>query len=110
VVIRATTEAWIEVRDATGAVVFTKLMEPGEQWVVPHQPGLVLTTGNAGGTELIVDGKPAPSLGGPGMVERDQPLDPGLIKSGALPAQIAAAARPASLAAAAVPGSARPAQ
>ncbi len=92
IIVHATAPAWIEVRDSTGAVVFTKLMQPGESWTVPRQPGLVLTTGNAGGTELIVDGRPAPPLGGPGVVVRGQPLDAGLIKSGALPAQIAAAA------------------
>jgi len=92
IIVRATAAAWIEVRDSTGTVVFTKLMQPGESWTVPRQAGLVLTTGNAGGTELIVDGRPAPPLGGPGMVVRGQPLDAALIKAGALPAQIAAAA------------------
>lgn len=102
VVIRATAKAWVEVHDASGAVVFTKLMRPGETWTVPDRPGLVLTTGNAGGTQLLVNGKPAPSLGSSGEVERDQPLDPALIKAGALPAQIAAAAAQPSLTAATV--------
>jgi cytoskeleton protein RodZ len=92
ITVLATAAAWIEVRDSTGAVVFTKLMQPGESWTVPRRAGLVLTTGNAGGTELLVDGRPAPPLGSPGMVVRDQPLDAALIKAGALPAQIAAAA------------------
>lgn len=94
VIVRAVAESWIEVRDATGAIIFTKLMQPGESWTVPREPGLTLTTGNAGGTQLVVDGTVAASLGAPGEVERNQPLDPGLIKSGALPAQIAAAAAP----------------
>jgi len=94
IVIRATAEAWIEVRDSTGAVIFTKLMQPGESWAVPRQPGLTLTTGNAGGTQLLVDGTVGAPLGVPGEVERNQPLDAGLIKAGALPAQIAAAAAP----------------
>jgi cytoskeleton protein RodZ len=112
VIIRATAQAWIEVRDATGAVIFTKLMQPGESWTAPREAGLVLTTGNAGGTQLLVDGAPASSLGGPGTVVRDQPLDPGLIKSGALPAQIAAAAAspPSTAASASTPQSTRPAQ
>lgn len=94
IIVRAVAESWIEVRDATGAIIFTKLMQPGETWTAPQEPGLTLTTGNAGGTELVVDGKVAASLGTAGEVERNQPLDPGLIKSGALPAQIAAAAAP----------------
>ncbi len=94
VIVRAVAESWIEIRDATGVIVFTKLMQPGESWTAPRESGLTLTTGNAGGTQLVVDGTVAASLGAPGEVERNQPLDPGLIKSGALPAQIAAAATP----------------
>ena len=36
----------------------------GETWAVPARPNLLLTTGNAGGTELVVDGMAAPPLGG----------------------------------------------
>ena len=43
-----------------------------------------LTTGNAGGTDLVVDGVPSASLGGNGVVRRDLPLDPDLIKDGRL--------------------------
>lgn len=91
---RATAESWIEVKDANGNIIFTKLMQPGETWTAPQEPGLTLTTGNAGGTQLVVDGKVTAPLGTPGEVERNQPLDTGLIKAGALPAQIAAAAAP----------------
>jgi len=51
---------------------------------VPVRSNLLLTTGNAGGTELLVDGVSAPSLGGSGVVRRDLPLDPDLIKDGKL--------------------------
>ena len=54
------------------------------------RPDLLLTTGNAGGTELVVDGVAAPALGGSGAVRRDLPLDPDAIKDGKLPAQIQA--------------------
>lgn len=94
IVVRATAESWIEVKDANGNIIFTKLMQPGETWTAPQEPGLTLTTGNAGGTQLVVDGKVTAPLGTPGEVERNQPLDTGLIKAGALPAQIAAAAAP----------------
>jgi cytoskeleton protein RodZ len=59
---------------------------------VPAKPNLLLTTGNAGGTDLVVDGASSPSLGGNGVVRRDLPLDPDLIKDGKLAP--AAAARP----------------
>jgi cytoskeleton protein RodZ len=62
-------------------------MHAGETWSAPaDKTGLLLTTGNAGGTEIDVDGAPIPqSLGTSGAVRRDVPLDPDLLKSGKLP-------------------------
>jgi cytoskeleton protein RodZ len=95
IVLRATSDAWVQVRDRQGHILLNRVLRPGETWTVPPQdpgqPPLLLTTGNAGGTELIVDGKPAPAIGGSGAVKRDLPLDAELIKRGKLPAQIAAA-------------------
>ena len=65
-------------------MLLTRIMHPGETWDVPPKPNLLLTTGNAGGTDLVVDGQNSPSLGGSGAVRRDLPLDPDLIKSGSL--------------------------
>jgi cytoskeleton protein RodZ len=53
----------------------------------------LLSTGNAGGMELLVDGVVASSIGPPGAVRRDLPLDPDPIKEGKLPAQLQAAAQ-----------------
>jgi cytoskeleton protein RodZ len=66
--------------------VLNKVLHAGETWPVPAGPsGLILTTGNAGATEIDVDGTPIPSLGASGMVRRDVPLDADLLKSGKLP-------------------------
>jgi cytoskeleton protein RodZ len=43
---------------------------------VPEEKGLLLTTGNAGGIEISVNGKKLKSLGTVGLVKRDIPLDP----------------------------------
>ena len=51
---------------------------------MPPRPNLVLTTGNAGGTELVVDGVATQVPGGSGAVRRDLPLDADLIKGGKL--------------------------
>ena len=50
----------------------------------------MLTTGNAGGTEFVVDGVAAAPLGENGAVRRDLPLDADMIKDGKLPAAGAA--------------------
>jgi cytoskeleton protein RodZ len=65
-------------------VLLNRIMRAGEIWAVPAKGQLLLTTGNAGGTELLVDGIATPSLGGDGAVRRDLPLDPDLIRDGKL--------------------------
>jgi len=90
--VRASADSWIQVRDHTGQVLFSRILHAGESWPVPSGQGLVLTTGNAGGTELVLDGTVTSPLGTPGAVRRDLPLDPDAVKSGKL-APIAAASR-----------------
>jgi cytoskeleton protein RodZ len=86
IVLRATSDAWMQVREIRGQVLLNRVLRAGETWSVPARPNLVLTTGNAGGTEIDVDGAPAVSLGASGLVRRDVPLDPEAIKSGKLTA------------------------
>ncbi len=77
-------------RCATGRapVLLSRILHAGETWPVPARPNLLLTTGNAGGTDLLVDGAATPSLGGSGTVRRDLPLDPDLIRDGKLAAVV----------------------
>jgi cytoskeleton protein RodZ len=75
IVIRATTASWIQVRNADRSVLFTGLLKPGDSYLVPDRPGLSMRAGNAGGLDITVDGKPAPSLGQLGTV-RNVALDP----------------------------------
>jgi cytoskeleton protein RodZ len=91
IVLRARADAWMQVRDRAGQVLLNRILRAGESWPVPAGADLVLTTGNAGGTELVVDGAVAPSLGNTGVVRRDVPLEASLIKDGKLPAQVQAA-------------------
>jgi cytoskeleton protein RodZ len=92
ILLRASADAWMQVRDRTGSVLLNRILHAGETWEVPARTNLLLTTGNAGGTDLLVDGVATASLGGSGAVRRDLPLDPDLIKDGRLaPGQSAAA-------------------
>lgn len=84
IVLRARAESWIQVRDRQGQVLLNRVLRPGETWPVPPRLQLLLTTGNAGGTELLVDGTPTPSLGADGAVRRDLALDPETIRDGKL--------------------------
>jgi cytoskeleton protein RodZ len=75
VVIRATADSWIQIRDARQSVLLTRVLKAGESCRAPARPGLSMRTGNAGGLEITVDGVPAPPIGGRGMVRRNVALD-----------------------------------
>ena len=75
VVIRATADSWIQIRDARQSVLLTRVLKAGESCRAPARPGLSMRTGNAGGLEITVDGVPAPPIGGRGMVRRNIALD-----------------------------------
>ncbi|MGC8470140.1 MAG: DUF4115 domain-containing protein [Acetobacteraceae bacterium] len=95
--LRATADSWIEVRDAQGKVLFSGILHPGDSWAVPAGQAVTLTTGNAGGTELVVNGKVSPPLGASGQVRRNLTLDPAALAGAGFAALIspAAAATPA---------------
>jgi cytoskeleton protein RodZ len=75
VVIRATADSWIQIRDARQSVLLTRVLKAGESCRAPARPGLSMRTGNAGGLEITVDGVPAPPIGARGMVRRNVALD-----------------------------------
>lgn len=75
VVIRATADSWIQIRDARQSVLLTRVLKAGESCRAPARPGLSMRTGNAGGLEITVNGVPAPPIGGRGMVRRNVALD-----------------------------------
>ncbi len=87
--LHASADAWIQVKDRSGGILLNRTMKAGESWPVPRQDNLLLTTGNAGGTDILLDGAATPSLGGSGTVRRDMPLDPDLIKDGKLSGALA---------------------
>lgn len=81
VVLRARADTWIQVRErGSGTVLFNRVLRPGETYRVPDRAGLVMTTGNAGGLDVLVEGEALPPLGGPGVVRRDLPLEPAALR------------------------------
>lgn len=80
--IRAVADCWIQVRSAdTQAIVFSRVLKAGQTYRVPR-PGLLLRTGNAGALAIVVDGKPAPPIGGIGVLRRSVALDPEALLAG----------------------------
>ena len=84
IMLRASADSWLMVKDRNGIVLLNRVLKAGETWSVPPRPDLTLTTGNAGGTDIVVDGTTTPALGASGAVRRDLPLDPDQIKEGKL--------------------------
>lgn len=76
VVLRASADSWVEVKDGDGNVLISRLMRPGDVYAVPKRPGVALATGNAGGLAVLVDGRPLAPLGPVGAVRRDISLEP----------------------------------
>src|SRR5262249_22784513 len=58
IVIHATAQVWVEVRDPAGKPVFMKLMRRGDSYGVPNRSGLTLSTGRASAIAMTVDGEP----------------------------------------------------
>ncbi len=84
IVLRATAESWIQVRDETNdRVLLARLLRPGDVYRVPNRSGLNLWTGNAGGLEILVDGEPVPSIGETGVVRRRVVLEVEPLRTGA---------------------------
>lgn len=82
VVITAREDAWVEVTDTDGAILFSRVLRKDDSYRVPDRPGATFVTGNAGGLAIEVDGDPAPALGPAGVVRKNVSLDADLLKAG----------------------------
>ncbi len=85
IILRATQDAWVQVRDSNEDLLFTRVLRSGDSYRVPNQAGLTLLTGNAGGLDVEVDGAYLGALGPVGSVRRNVILEPGKLRDGASP-------------------------
>ena len=85
IVLRASADAWVQVRDRAGPVLLNRILHPGETWEVPAEAEPVADhRATPAAPTCWWTAWPAASLGGSGAVRRDLPLDPDLIKDGKL--------------------------
>ena len=82
IILRATQDAWVQVRDSADELLLTRVLREGDVYRVPDQEGLTLLTGNAGGIDVLVDGTLLAPLGPVGSVRRDLALDPQVLLAG----------------------------
>lgn len=82
ITLRALEESWVQVTGRNNELLLTRILRPGDVYHVPNRSGLMLMTGNAGGIEILVGDKLAPSLGEIGKVRRQVLLDPEKLLAG----------------------------
>lgn len=63
IILQAQADSWIKITSDDGKTIKMGLLKAGTSYSVPNQANLKLLTGNAGGLDIIVDGKHMPSLG-----------------------------------------------
>ena len=69
-------DSWVEIKRPDGEVVVQQVLKPGDKYLVPEGEELILSTGNAGGITVFIDGKKVKALGKSSQVRRDVPLTP----------------------------------
>ena len=74
-VLKAIGNSWVEIEDLNGNILMTRLMRPGETYIVPNINGLTLNTGNAGVLSLSRGDIFLPSLGDVGEIIKARPLN-----------------------------------
>ena len=75
ITIRATGTSWVEIIRNNGEEVMTRLMRDGDIFTIDGRERLYLSTGNAGGIELVFSDGLTKSVGEKGEILRDLPLD-----------------------------------
>lgn len=75
ITLRATGVSWVEIIRNDGEEVMAKLMRDGETYLVDSRDRLYLSTGNAGGLELVFNDGTVRSVGDSGEILRDLLLD-----------------------------------
>lgn len=69
-------DSWVEIKNARGEVLVREVLKPGSKFTVPDEAGMTLSTGNAGGIEVHINGKRTELLGKLTEVRRDVALNP----------------------------------
>lgn len=80
VVLRATSSTWIRIRDAGNTILFTRVLREGDQYVVPKKDGIVVDIGNAGGLQIVLNGKVLKPVGPANMPVYNISLSPKALK------------------------------
>lgn len=81
IILKIIDESWVEIKDGNGGIMVSRVLEKGEEYFVPDNPGLSMSLGNAANVEIIVEGRVLKPLGGEGDVRRGIPLNTTYLKT-----------------------------
>lgn len=76
VVLKASQESWVEVKDRNGTVIVSRIFTPNETYEFKEPKNLILKTGNANGIQLFSGEQTFPFPKKSGGVQSDISLDP----------------------------------
>jgi hypothetical protein len=82
IAIRVLDTAWVEIRNSKGKPLVSRILKPGDTYLLPDEKDMKLDTGNIGALEFTVDGELLPPLGPPSEIRRGMDLDPDELKAG----------------------------
>lgn len=77
VVLQASAPTWLEVRDGSGRLLFSRELAAGERYRALSEDGLTVTTADAGLVEVFVDGQSFGPLGETGTSLDEHPVHAG---------------------------------
>ncbi len=81
IILNIINDSWVEIKNEDGQVIVSDILEKGDQYFVPDNPGLSMSLGNAVNVEILVEGRALKPLGGEGAVRRDIPLNTVYLKT-----------------------------
>ncbi|MBN8522195.1 MAG: helix-turn-helix domain-containing protein [Alphaproteobacteria bacterium] len=74
IILEITQSSWVEIKNKSGASILRQVLKPGDQYKVPEEEGLTLSTGNAGGIGVKIGSGDLVLLGKVAEVKRNIPL------------------------------------
>lgn len=83
VILRAREDSWVQIEGDGAELIMTRVLRAGEEYPVPARDDLVMITGNAGGVEVLLDGRSLGVLGKRGDIRRDISLSADSLATGA---------------------------
>ncbi|MCK5384637.1 MAG: DUF4115 domain-containing protein [Alphaproteobacteria bacterium] len=81
IILKIIGNSWVEIKDGDGGIMVSRVLEKGEEYFVPDNPGLSMSLGNAANVEIIVEGRALKPLGKDGDVRNGIPLNTTYLKT-----------------------------